>query len=188
MARRRLTASRPGDVSRFLALRLRHAPEGIGLELDRAGLADVGALLEASARAGFPLTRAQLEAAVLAPGKRRYAFDAAGRRIRAVSGHSVRVELGHPPAVPPARLFHGTNPRALDAILERGLLPMDRLHVHLSADVATARQVGARRGRPVILEVDAAGLHAGGQVFVRADDGVWMTDAVAPAFLRPLHG
>ena len=188
MARRRLTASRPGDVSRFLALRLRHAPGAIGLELDPAGWADVGALLEASARAGFPLTRAQLDAAVFAPGKRRYAYDATGRRVRAVYGHSVPVELGHPPAVPPARLFHGTHPGALDAILAHGLLPMDRLHVHLSSDVATARRVGARRGRPVVLEVDAAGLHATGQAFVRADDGVWLTDAVAPAFLRLLHG
>ncbi len=175
-------------ISKFLAKHLRHAPQAIGLELDEAGWADVEALLAASARAGFPLTRAELDAAVHAPGKRRYAFDAPGRRVRAVQGHSIAVELGYAPSTPPPVLYHGTHPRALDAILAGGLKPMRRQHVHLSADVETARQVGARRGAPVILEVDAAGLHAAGQPFYRADNGVWLTGSVVPDRLRRLTG
>lgn len=177
-------ARRPVTVSKFLAKHLRHAPQAIGLRLDDAGWADVEELLAASARAGSPITRAELDAAVHAPGKRRYAFDAHGRRVRAVQGHSVAVELGYAPVVPPPLLYHGTHPKAVEAILAAGLSPMRRRHVHLSADVAGARQVGARRGAPVILTVDAAGLHADGQPFYRADNGVWLTGPIAPRWLR----
>lgn len=170
-------------VSKFLARHLRHAPERIGLELDESGWADVEALLEASARAGFPIARAELDAAVHAPGKRRYVYGDRGRRIRAAQGHSIDVDLGYAPVAPPPVLFHGTHAGALGAILAEGLRPMSRRHVHLSADVDGAEQVGRRRGRPVILAVDAARLHADGRPFWRADNGVWLTGPVPPGFL-----
>jgi putative RNA 2'-phosphotransferase len=173
-------------VSRFLARHLRHSPERIGLALDPAGWADVEALLAAAARAGFPISRAELDAAVAEPVKRRYRYSEDGRRIRAVQGHSVPVALGYSPAAPPAVLFHGTHPGALDRILREGLRPMRRHHVHLSPDVETARRVGARRGRPVVLRVDAAGMAAAGTEFFRADNGVWLTAAVPPERLTIL--
>ena len=173
-------------VSKFLAKHLRHQPARIGLTLDEAGWARVDELLAASARAGFPISREELDAAVHAPGKRRYVYDESGARVRAAQGHSVAVELGYAPSAPPDVLYHGTHPRVLDAILAEGLAPMRRRHVHLSADVETARQVGARRGRPVILLVDAAALHADGHPFLLTDNGVWLTDAVPPERLRPL--
>ena len=173
-------------VSKFLAKHLRHQPESIGLVLDEAGWARVDELLAASARADFPITRAELDAAVFAPGKRRYVYDESAERVRAAQGHSVDVELGYDPAAPPAVLFHGTHPRAIDAILREGLAQMGRRHVHLSIDVETATQVGARRGRPIVLEVDAAALHADGHPFYLADNGVWLTDAVPPERLRRL--
>jgi putative RNA 2'-phosphotransferase len=60
--------------------------------------------------------------------------------------------------------------------------------VHLSADVATARRVGRRRGRPVVLRVDATGMVADGATFTRSDNGLWLVDAVPPRFLRVLGG
>lgn len=170
-------------VSKFLALHLRHAPERIGLELDPAGWVAVDELLSAAASAGFPITREELDAAVFAPGKRRYAYDSPGVRVRAVQGHSVSVELGYVPVSPPDELFHGTHPGALERILAEGLRPMARHHVHLSADVETARAVGARRGRPVVLRVDAAGMEA---AFFRAENGVWLVESVPPERLTVL--
>lgn len=175
-----MAGRRAVTVSKFLAKHLRHRPEAIGLELDDAGWVAVDELLAASERAGFAISRAELDAAVHAPGKRRYVLDESGARIRAAQGHSVAVDLGYAPAAPPAVLFHGTHPGALEAILAEGLTPMGRRHVHLSADVETARQVGARRGRPVVLEVDAGGLHAAGHAFYLAANGVWLTGAVPP--------
>ena len=63
---------------------------------------------------------------------------------------------------------------------------MARHHVHLSAEVETARLVGARPGAPVIFVVAAAALHGEGALFFRSDNGVWLVDAVPPAYLRRL--
>jgi putative RNA 2'-phosphotransferase len=129
-------------------------------------------LLRAAAGAGLPITRADLDVAVAEPTKRRYAYDETGSRIRAVQGHSVSVDLGSaPPSVPPRERFHGTHPGAIDAILRQGLKPVARHHGHLSSGVATARAVDARRGRPIILRVDAGGMAAEGAAFFRAHNG-----------------
>jgi putative RNA 2'-phosphotransferase len=64
------------------------------------------------------------------------------------------------------------------------LQKMSRHHVHLTADKTTARRVGQRRGRPVLLAVDAAALHAAGGVFYRSGNGVWLIEAVPPQYVR----
>jgi putative RNA 2'-phosphotransferase len=177
-------ARRVVQVSRFLSRHLRHDPERLGLELDPGGWVTVDALLEGCAARGLPLSRADLDEVVARNDKRRFAFDEAGARIRASQGHSVPVDLGLAPAEPPARLFHGTSRHRVERILRDGLRPMGRHHVHLSPDAATARRVGARHGPPVVLEVDAGELAASGHVFLRSDNGVWLTDHVPPGALR----
>jgi len=59
---------------------------------------------------------------------------------------------------------------------------MERHHVHLSADEETARGVGARRGRPVVLVIDAAAMHRDGHVFFVSANGVWLTEDVPPRY------
>jgi putative RNA 2'-phosphotransferase len=135
-----------------------------------------------------PISRGLLAQVVAGSDKQRFAFDAEGLRIRANQGHSVEVDLQLTPAVPPARLFHGTTSASLAVILREGLRRMQRHHVHLSADEATARKVGGRRGQVALIEVDAAAMHAAGIVFYRSDNGVWLVDAVAPGYLRALGG
>lgn len=170
-------------TSRFLSLVLRHRPEAAGVTLDAGGWADVDALLAGiSARRG-PLTRGELEEIVATSPKRRFALSEDGRRIRASQGHSVAVDLGYEPRVPPPELFHGTAPAALPAIRREGLRRMKRHAVHLSPDEETARAVGARRGPPVILRVAAARLHADGHVFTLSANGVWLTDEVPPGYI-----
>ena len=131
---------------------------------------------------GFAVTRAELDHAVATNDKQR--FQVEDGRIRASQGHTVAVDLGLPPATPPAYLYHGTVARVLDVIRAEGLRPMARHHVHLSADRETATRVGARRGRPVVLAVDAAAMHEAGHVFRVSANGVWLADAVPPRFLR----
>jgi putative RNA 2'-phosphotransferase len=172
------------DRSRFLSLVLRHRPERAGIALDAAGWVAVDDLLAGAARAGVTMTREELDGVFARNAKRRFAFDESGTRIRAVQGHSVEVELGYSAAIPPAVLFHGTHPAALAAVLEQGLRPMGRRHVHLSADEETARAAGARRGRPQVLEIDARAMHADGAAFWQASNGVWLCEAVPPHRLR----
>ncbi|MFE6036253.1 RNA 2'-phosphotransferase [Streptomyces sp. NPDC056452] len=169
-------------VSKYLSKHLRHQPERIGITLDPSGWVPIDELMRACAGHGFPITRAELDHVVAANDKQRFAVD--GDRIRANQGHTVTVDLGLPPAEPPAYLYHGTVGRVLDVIRAEGLRPMDRHHVHLSPDRETATRVGARRGVPVILSVDAGAMHRAGHVFHVSTNGVWLTDSVPPQFLR----
>lgn len=146
----------------------------------------VAELLAACATHGTPITPEELAALVAGSDKQRFAFDASGARIRAQQGHSVAVDLQLVPAAPPAVLYHGTAPAALPAIRQAGLQKMSRHHVHLSPDEDTARRVGARRGPPVLLAVDAAALHAAGGVFYQSGNGVWLVEHVPPAYMREL--
>jgi putative RNA 2'-phosphotransferase len=174
----------PADVVRLskrLSYVLRHRPDTVGLTLDDAGWVGVDELLGA-----LGVTRSELEEVVARNDKVRFAVDGTGTRIRASQGHSVAVDLGYAPAQPPAELFHGTPQRSLVRILAEGLRPGARHAVHLSPDVGTARAVGARRGPPVVLRVDAAAMVTEGAVFSRSANGVWLVDAVPPAHLAVL--
>jgi len=171
-------------VSKYLARHLRHQPDRLGITLDSAGWTDVAELLAACRSRGLSLTLAELREVVETNDKRRFAFSEDGRRIRANQGHTVEVDLDLPPTPPPPVLYHGTVGRFLEAILRDGLLPMARHDVHLSPDTATARKVGARRGAPVVLAVDAAAMAAAGHEFRVTANGVWLTRAVPPAYLR----
>ncbi len=169
-------------VSKYLSKHLRHQPERIGLALDEGGWVEIDMLIAAAAAHGFRFTRDELDHVVATNDKRRFAVD--GTRIRASQGHSVEVDLGLEPAPPPAHLYHGTVARHLDAIRAEGLRPMNRHDVHLSPDHETALRVGSRRGRPIVLTVDSAAMHRDGHVFHMSANGVWLTEAVPPRYLR----
>jgi putative RNA 2'-phosphotransferase len=171
-------------VSKRLSRILRHDPASVGITLDAAGWVAVDTLLAALARHGARVSRADLDHVVATNNKRRFAFSDDGRSIRASQGHSVEVDLGLPPSDPPAVLYHGTTGRVLEAVLREGLRPMSRQDVHLSADTGTAVRVGSRHGRPVVLAVDAAAMAADGHEFRVSANGVWLTDAVPPRYLR----
>jgi putative RNA 2'-phosphotransferase len=168
-------------VSKLLAAVLRHRPGSIGIALDDGGWVDIDTLLRALDAHGHAIDRADLDRVVAGTDKQRFQVEAG--RIRAAQGHSVAVDLGLAPVPPPAVLFHGTVARFLPGIRARGLMPGGRRQVHLSADEPTARGVGARRGEPVVLRVDAGGMHARGHLFYRAANGVWLTDRVPPEWI-----
>ncbi len=173
-------------ISKSLSKHLRHDPAGLGLTLAPGGWVRVDDLLAACARRHLSLSRAELDEVVARNNKQRFSFDETGTLIRANQGHSVDVDLQLEPAVPPDMLYHGTGHQTAPIIAREGLQKMRRHHVHLSGDMETARAVGARHGRPVIFTVDAAAMAAGGHVFYRSDNGVWLTDAVPPEFLREM--
>jgi putative RNA 2'-phosphotransferase len=169
--------------SKFLSFVLRHKPEAIGIALDEAGWTDVDALLAAAAAHGTRITREELDDIVAFSDKQRFALSPDGKRIRANQGHSVEVDLQLAPATPPERLYHGTVAEFLDSIRAQGLVKGARHHVHLSADEDTAKRVGGRRGKPIVLVVRAGEMAAAGHVFYRSDNGVWLVEHVPPEFL-----
>jgi putative RNA 2'-phosphotransferase len=177
-------------LSKRMSYLLRHAPGTAGLTLDEHGWTGVDDLLAALNKHGGPVSRAELDAVVARNDKRRFAVARGpdGRdRIRASQGHTVPVDLDLPPAVPPPVLYHGTSAAAVAPIRANGLLRGRRHHVHLSVDVATARRVGERRRGPVVvLSVDAAAMAAGGYLFYRSANGVWLTAHVPARYLDQL--
>lgn len=173
-------------LSRTVAHALRHEPGAYGLELDEGGWASLDRLLEAlRGRHGrwHDLERGDLERMMERSERRRYEIREG--RIRALYGHSVDVRLAEDPSEPPERLFHGTSPAAAERILEEGLRPMGRQHVHLSADVPAARDVGRRKApEPRILAVDAGRAHRAGVSFYRGSEEVWLAGRVPPEYLE----
>jgi putative RNA 2'-phosphotransferase len=142
----------------------------------------VGDLLAAAQKNGFPIAYDDLVDGVETDDKQRFAFDMSGELIRANQGHSVDVDLQLEEQEPPETLYHGTVERFLASILEQGLVRGKRHHVHLSKDVETARKVGSRRGKPVILTVEAGRMHRNGYRYLLSANGVWLTDSVPPDY------
>lgn len=176
----------PTAASKFLSYVLRHNPAAIGAELDDGGWIAIDILLAAAARHGHPISPGMLRQILDAPGKRR--FETRGTRIRAAHGHSIPVDLQLVPRQPPPRLYHGTVARFLPGIRAEGLKPGKRTHVHLSADPVTATQVAARRGRPVILIINAAAAYQNGHQFYRAANGTWLTSHLPPQWITTPPG
>jgi putative RNA 2'-phosphotransferase len=177
---------RKTKISKFLSLVLRHRPDAVGLELEEGGWADVEKLIAACARRGTDFTFAELCEVVATNDKKRFAFDESKRRIRAGQGHSIEAGIEFEEAVPPEVLYHGTPEKTVGAILTEGLKKMNRHHVHLSADAETARKVGARRGRPVVFEIETGKMLAAGFKFYLSANNVWLTESVPPEFLEML--
>ncbi|MDP9021513.1 MAG: RNA 2'-phosphotransferase [Actinomycetota bacterium] len=178
---------RRARLSKLLALLLRHDPQRAGLRLEPGGWVSVEHLIAALGRLGRNVTKAELEEVVRVAdgaggrgGKDRFELSADGTHVRARYGHSLAVDMGYEPAEPPPVLYHGTATTALDVILTDGIRSMGRQLVHLSEDVPSAAQVGARHGRPVVVAVDAAALARDGGVFHRLPGGVWLTAEVPP--------
>jgi putative RNA 2'-phosphotransferase len=167
-----------------MSLVLRHRPDAVGITLDEGGWVPVSVLVAALARRDPRITRSVVEHVVATNDKQRFALDRGRDQIRAHQGHSVPVDLGLPTAAPPPVLFHGTAAGHVDAIVRDGLRRGRRHDVHLSADVATAGRVGARRGPAVIFRVDAVAMARDGHLFRVTPNGVWLTGRVPPAYLQ----
>ncbi len=170
------------SLSKFLSLVLRHKPETIGIKLDANGWADVAEILR-----GMKIDMPTLEKVVAENDKQRFAFNADKTKIRANQGHSLKVDVELAEKIPPEFLYHGTPERNAKSIAERGLLKMKRLHVHLSADIETAKKVAARRTGPAaIYKILAQEMYNAGLKFYQAENGVWLTEHVPPEFLRQI--
>lgn len=172
-------------VSKCISHALRHEPWLYELELDDNGWVPLDMLIEslrAERQAWAGLMREHIHELIRTAAKQR--FEVKGDRIRAIYGHSVPGKLKHEAKAPPAVLYHGTDPAILETIMSDGLLPMYRQFVHLSADKATALEVGRRKaGKPVLLLVRAEEAAAAGHAFYEGNDKVWLADHVPGAFL-----
>ena len=171
-------------LSRFLALVLRHKPEVIGIKLDKHGWAKMSELIIGIRNSGRAISREQLEELVRNCDKQRFVISEDGRLIRANQGHSIDIDLQLKASKPPDILFHGTIGSFMGDIWSNGIIPMSRQYVHLSTDEQTALQISnRRRGKAVIISVDALSMYKEGFDFYCSDNGVWLVHFVPSEFI-----
>ena len=171
------------EVSKFIALILRHKPETIGISLDEHGWANVDELVAGINRT-TPFDLEMLEEIVSTDNKQRYSFNEDKTLIRANQGHSIPVDVELEECMPPEYLWHGTGEKYVQSIDKEGLIPKSRLYVHLSVNIDTATKVGQRHGRSVIYKVNALKMHEEGYKFYLSKNGVWLTKCVPIQYLE----
>ncbi|MEO6722412.1 MAG: RNA 2'-phosphotransferase [Ferruginibacter sp.] len=115
--------------------------------------------------------------------KNRFSFNEDKTLVRANQGHSIEVNLNLKPTIPPDLLYHGTADRFVESILKEGLIKQQRQQVHLSLEVETAKAVGARHGKPVILHINAKAMQNDGFVFYLSENNVWLVDTVPTQYI-----
>lgn len=173
------------DLSKFISLILRHKPEVIGISLDEHGWANVDELLAGIGRTRL-IDMGILEEIVRMDEKQRYTFNEDHTRIRANQGHSIQVDVELEEKEPPEYLFHGTGRKYMESIDQTGLIPKNRLYVHLSGDQETAVKVGKRHGEPIVYQVAAGAMSRGGHKFWRSANGVWLAKHVPLEYLEKM--
>jgi len=176
--------SRNIQFSKFLSFVLRHRPEEIGIKLDSNGWVSIADLLNACAAHGKPFSLEDLGNVVANNNKKRFALSEDGQKIRASQGHSIDIELGYDPVIPPELLYHGTATRFLKSIRREGLVKGSRHHVHLSADIGTALSVGSRHGKAVLLKIRAGEMAKVGFAFYLSANGVWLVERIPFEFIE----
>lgn len=174
-------------ISKKMSYALRHNPDKYNIKLDEYGYTNLPVFIAALNRVHrLHLTRDDIDAVIANSSKQR--FEIKNNRICALYGHSIPGIIKHQEATPPAVLYHGTARRFLPSINELGLLPMQRQFVHLSTDIPTAQQVGARHdSKPVILTIDTQAARAAGVKFYVGNDQVWLADEIPARFLQQLQ-
>lgn len=170
-------------ISKSLSYWLRHRPEKIGLVLDKEGWTNVEDLIQ-KAKPEIEFNLEELKEVVANCDKQRFAFSPGFEKIRANQGHSIEIKMKFQEIVAPPVLYHGTVDKFIESIKKKGLQPMNRHHVHLSKDKETADKVGSRRGKPVILEIDAIKMQDDGIKFYISENGVYLTDFVPKKYIK----
>ena len=171
------------NISKYISLILRHKPEVINISLDEHGWANVDELISGIEKNNPGFNRKVLEEIVNTDNKGRYSFNEDKTLIRANQGHSIQVDVELPRMIPSNILYHGTGIKYKESIDNQGLIPKNRLYVHLSSDKKTAYNVGKRHGKPIIYIVDAVQMYWDGYDFYLSKNGVWLTKQVPAKYL-----
>lgn len=165
------------SLSQFLSGALRHFPDDANLSPDANGWVDANSLIDA-ARERYDYATPKVVAAVVSVDpKGRYDVD--GNNVRAAYGHSIDVTLDDTDDPIPDTLYHGTPKGNLDDILDDGIRPMTRQHVHLAETVSDAENVGYRHSdNIVVLAVDTAQVMDAGYTITKRGNVTYTTKRV----------
>ena len=183
-----LSEKQKTNISKYMALVLRHKPEEVNLTLNKEGYCNTNDLIKAIRNKFGKFSMDDLETIVAEDSKGRYSFNKYKTMIRANQGHSTnQVDITFKEVVPPDVLYHGTATRFVTSIYESGLKPMLRQYVHLSKDIETASKVGSRHGDLFIFKVNSKQMYEDGYKFYLSENGVYLTKEVPVKYLSASH-
>lgn len=168
-------------IGRKMSFLLRHDPED--LEMDSKGWIKVTDLLKK-----LSISKAELDWIVDNNDKKRFSYDGIQKRIKASQGHSLKVNIELEEVKEMDILYHGTSYSSIKYILEKGLLPMTRQHVHLSKDIETAIKVAKRKSDSIVIfQVDADLMIKEGNKIWVSENGVYLTLKVDSKYLKIIN-
>lgn len=179
------------QLSKFLSLLLRHKPEILDLNMDEHGFVSLHELLKkVKEKAKWQwIDQKIMEKVIKQDPKGR--FEVQNRNgqqyIRTTYGHSesLPITINYPSVKPPPQLYHGTQRKNLDSIVEAGLKPMSRKYVHLSVNIEDALKVAKRRKGPyILLKVKAKSFVEQKGTIYKATDHLYLSPQIPPQFLK----
>lgn len=160
------------NISRNIAYILRHNPGSAGLKMSEKGEVSLDSLADS-----LNISVKTVREIVEKDSKGRFVIE--GNLIWAAQGHTIPILARNETVTELGTVYHGTKRHFLESIQKQGLIPGERLHVHLSSDLATALTVAKRRkGDSVILRIDGARLLSDGYEVLRSVNGVLLTNYV----------
>ena len=129
-------------LTRKLAYMLRHQPDEFDVEVDKFGYADLEDVLDAlSEELDEDIEEEDVSAAIEAGDRPRY--EIVDGKIRALYGHSIKVDPGEP-TEPPEELYLGMGSRDADRATKSGLSAGRRRFLHLATSEEDAKEMGRR--------------------------------------------
>jgi putative RNA 2'-phosphotransferase len=159
---------------------LRHFPEKFDLDMDLNGWVDIREMVEALRdrdRRMHWLRPHHIRAVSETCTKGRY--DVRGDMVRATYAHTVEIELDLPTDDIPELLYFPCSAEESIVLIEHGIKPGDRKHVHLSKTITAAANAGyIHNNRPRIVEVDCIQMEANGDTIYHAGTTVYLTEEV----------
>ena len=169
------------DTSYYLSKILRHQPQLENLKYDEYGWFNVYELLYK-----IGMSKEKLDDIVANNNKKRFRYNEDETKIKANQGHSFKIKDDFKrPKNLPHFLYHGTSVKNIKSIKRDGLIPMKRLHVHLSPDYDTATNVGSRKINHSadlwILKISARDLNKVHPIYI-SENGVYLVKEVPLKF------
>lgn len=167
------------EASKKLSWLLRHGAPSEGIRMDAAGWVAVDDVLKR-----LRLSRGELLNVVRENNKSR--LEIVDGRIRACQGHSREgmpvtldaLEASWTPYEGSASVWHGTHTGAAAGIGREGILPGERTHVHLAAELES--KVGKRANVDMMIEVSPDKLRSEGLGVFTSSNGVILCRRVPP--------
>lgn len=173
------------QLSRFLALVLRHRAPQFHLDMDDEGFVNIDDLLDVIDERRESLSWVEPEhIEELAGTEGRKRFEVRGDGVRATYGHSFHRPISYPRAEPPEQLFIGVPKAQITELRASGITPKDRQYVHLSENREEAEDIGHHHDEnAIVVTVRAREAHAAGILFHRPTEGIFLATRVPPQHL-----